>query len=291
VETRSEPRAVACALGATVLFGTIGTARVLGPDASAWTVGAARLLLASALLLAIGVRLAGAPAVRRALTLPATWVAGVAQAAFQVTFLAAVELTGVAVGTLLAIGSAPIWTGLLTRRVNRPWLVATGLAVTGLAVLVLTGGSEFSPPGATLALAAGVSYSVYTASSGTAARTGTPAPAATAGAFVIAAALLSPALALGDLGWLPTAEGLALVGYLALFPTVVAYLLFALALRTLPAATVQTLGLAEPVVATLLGVVLLDERLTPAGFLGVAIVLAALLVLGRATVQRPAQAA
>jgi DME family drug/metabolite transporter len=274
------------ALAAAALFGTIGTARVLGPTASAWTVGAARLLLAAALLVAIGLRYAGAARVRAAFGRPAIWTAGVAQAAFQVTFLGAVELTGVAVGTLLAIGTAPIWTGLLTRQVSRVWVAATSLAVGGLALLVLAGGADFSASGAALALAAGVAYAVYTTASGAAAAAGTPAPAATAGAFAIAAGCLTPALWLGDLGWLPTAEGLALVAYLALAPTVVAYLLFAAALRTLPAPTVQTLGLAEPVIATALGVTLLDERLTPAGVLGAAAVLLALLIVGRADTSR-----
>ena len=40
---------------------------------------------------------------------------GACVAAYQATFFAAVDDTGVAVGTVVAIGSAPVFTGLLAR--------------------------------------------------------------------------------------------------------------------------------------------------------------------------------
>jgi hypothetical protein len=152
-------------------------------------VGALRLLLAATILAAIAARISGGARLVSTLRLRATWVAGIGQAAFQVTFLAAVELTGVAVGTLLAIGTAPVWSGLIARHVTRGWAVATGLAVVGLTLLVGSTGAEFSPSGAALAIGAGLAYAVYTAGSSAAARRGVPPATATAGAFAVAASV------------------------------------------------------------------------------------------------------
>ena len=67
--------------------------------------------------------------------------------------------------------------------------------------------------------------------------------------------------------------------YLGALPTALAYVLFASGLRRLPTATVTTLVLAEPVVATLLAVAVLGERLGLVAGLGCLTVLGALVLL------------
>ena len=54
--------------------------------------------------------------------------------------------------------------------------------------------------------------------------------------------------------------------------TVLAYLLYGRGLRTVPAPAAVTLGLAEPVVAALLGVVVLGEQLTGSALAGLVLV-------------------
>lgn len=280
-------------LAATALFGTIGTARVLGPSASSWSVGSLRLAVAAVVLVVLAARLdrprhrvarsRSVPSLAELIRHRDTWLAGAAQAAFQLTFLTAVELAGVAVSTLVAIGSAPLVTGLLTRAVTRQWLVATALGLTGLGLLVggsVSGAAEDSGTGIALALGAGVAYAGYTtASSRLAARA--PAASVTAAGFVVAAAVLAPALLVTDHAWLLTAAGVAMVAYLALVATALAYLLFVTGLRHVPPATAQTMGLTEPVVATVLGVLVLGEVLRPSGIAGALLVLAGLSVVAR----------
>jgi DME family drug/metabolite transporter len=277
--SRGAPSVVAAA----ALFGTIGTARVLGPDAPAAGVGALRVLLAATLLVVLATPWSAAAGVWRGeLRRRPTLVAGTAQAAFQVTFLAAVVVTGVAVGTLVAIGSAPLVAGLLSRRVTRSWLLATVVAVCGLTLLVLGGGgTRISLPGLLLALGAGASYATYTVSTSAAVDQGAEPRVTTAVAFSLAALLLLPGLLVTDLHWAGSPSGLVMVGYLAVVPTVLAYRLFASGLETVPAASASTLGLAEPVVATVLGVVVLDERLGPLGWCGALLVLAGLVLVAR----------
>ncbi len=156
---------VLCVLAAAALFGTVGTARVLGPPIDATALAAARLGLGSALLVGVALVAGGRFAdLARVVRRPAAMVAAAGMAAFQVTFLAAVQMTGVAVGTLVAIGSAPLFAGLLSGWVTRIWLGATALSVLGLALLVTDGeGSTtgLSWTGTALALGAGASYATY----------------------------------------------------------------------------------------------------------------------------------
>lgn len=278
--SRTPLAGVALVVAATALFGTIGTARVLGPEASSWSVGALRLLVAVVVLVAFAAWRDGRGATWSLVRRRESLLAGAGQAAFQVTFLAAVELAGVAVTTLVAIGSAPLVTGVLTRAVTPRWLAATGVALTGLVLLVAGSVAPLSTPGLLLALGAGLSYSCYTtASSRLAAHA--PAASVTAAGFVVAAALLAPALLVTDNGWVASGAGLLLLGHMSLVATALAYLLFVLGLQRIPAASAQTLGLTEPVVATALGVLVLDERLRPVGLLGAVLVVAGLAALGR----------
>ena len=78
--------------------------------------------------------------------------------------------------------------------------------------------------------------------------------------FGIGAILLLPVLLTGTTAWLHTTDGIALALYLGLVPTALAYVLFARGLLRLDASEVTTLVLAEPLTATVLGALVLDER-------------------------------
>ena len=99
------------------------------------------------------------------------------------------------------------------------------------------------------------------------------------GLFGAGAVLLAPVLAASSPGWLLTVRGAAVTAYLGVVTTAVAYLLYGRGLRSVPAPVAVTLGLAEPVVAALLGLAVLGERLRPEAVAGVALVGLALAVL------------
>ena len=130
--------------------------------------------------------------------------------------------------------------------------------------------------GLALALAAGAAYAGYTVAAKHLLDAGHRAPDVMAAAFGLGGMLLLPLLATQPLGWVATPSGLALALYLGLATTTLAYLLFGRGLRVLPAGPVTTLVLAEPLVATALGVGLLGERLPPSGVAGVALLVAGL---------------
>jgi drug/metabolite transporter, DME family len=138
----SRATAVGSVLAAAVLFGTTGTSQALGPDTTTpLGVGTARLAIGGAALVAVLPLLGGRPrdAVRMWRT-PAGLLAGVCTAGYQVAFFAAVASAGVAVGTLVTIGSGPLFAGLLAwavlgSRPTRGWVAATAACVAGLVLL------------------------------------------------------------------------------------------------------------------------------------------------------------
>jgi DME family drug/metabolite transporter len=219
-------------------------------------------------------------------------IAALSVAPYQPCFFAAVKLSGVALGTLVAIGSAPVFAGLLEiilgDRPTRIWAFATVLAIVGCAVLLAPAGSPMQPLGTLLAVGAGASYAAFSvASRRLLLRLHSP-DAAMATVFVTGAVLLLPVLAAQDLSWLASARGIAMVAWLGLAATAVAYWLYARALVRLSAATATTLDLAEPLTATLLGVLLLGERPGPQAAIGAALIAAGLLLLTLAPQRRRA---
>jgi drug/metabolite transporter, DME family len=287
---------VAVLIGAAA-WGSTGTAAHFAPPgATATSIGAARIAIGGMGLLIVAVSTAAnRQAIARMLTgsggrrprpgivQAGTWravlvLAAAAVAGYQVCFFTAVRETGVAIGTVVAIGSAPGWTGLLTLltggpRPGRRWALATAAAVAGCVVLV-TGGraSGVSLAGVVLALAAGLCYAVYAVAAARMITTGSAEPAVMGLIFGGAAVLLAPVLAASPTGWLLTLRGLAVVGYLGVVTTVLAYLLYGRGLRTVPVPTATTLGLAEPAVAAVLGLVVLHERLTGPAIAGLVLV-------------------
>jgi drug/metabolite transporter, DME family len=268
---------------AAVCFGTTGTAQALGPDAAPITVGASRIAIGGLLLLLVAraVPAVAAPWPRRELA-----VIAVAVAIYQLAFFAAVERTGVAVGTVVALGSAPALAGIAGllldgEPLSRRWANATALACAGVLLLVLAGGdaSSVDPLGIMLAVASGSGYATYTLLAKRLLRLGHAPERVMAASFSLGALLLAPVLVAGDVAWLATGDGLALAIFLGAVPTALAYVLFARGLRHLTPGEAATLTLAEPLTATGLGIVALGERPGAVAAIGAALVLAGLLTL------------
>ncbi len=136
-----------------------------------------------------------------------------------------------------------------------------------------------SPGGVLLALAAGLGYASYTVIAKQLLAAGHSPQTVMGGAFGAGGLLLAPVLVVTAGPWLFTAGGVALVLYLALVPTALAYVLFARGLQQLTAGETATLTLAEPLTAALLGAVVLGERPGAVAVAGAGMVLAGLLAL------------
>ncbi len=271
-------------LGAALLWGTTGTAQAFAPAGfDPKVIGALRLLVG-------GIVLLGLCLYRRELGRLRDWqwppvlLAAAFTASYQLCFFAAVAKTGVAVGTIVGIGSAPIAGGLLGlifrgEQPSRRWLLATLLAIIGCSLLSLSGGEiAIDPLGILLAVGAGVSYAAYTLMIKGLLEKHSP-NAVMAVVVCVGALLLSPVLANCTLDWLLQPRAIGVVLHLGVATMALSYWLFARGLQTVPVGTAVTLSLAEPMTAATLGILILGEHLNPQAFFGISLILAGLVVL------------
>ena len=282
-------------LFSAICFGTTGTAAALGPaNANSLAVGTSRIVIGALLLQLFAL---GKSAGRSPIRLRAWLWAGAGMATYQLTFFAAVHLSGVTVGTVVALGSAPALTGAIdwlwsgTRPRGR-WWIATACAVVGVIILTASKGSltqKHSMLGILLALGAGASYAIFAVCSKEILASGTTFQFAMARVFGIGAIMLAPLLFILPMEWIATPQGAAMAIWLGAVPTAIAYLAYAYGLQSVAPNEAATLTLAEPVTATLFGVLILGERSSLTTWVGVAIVALGLLLLAmqRSTNVRP----
>ena len=281
---------------AACLWGTNGTAQALAPPgAQPIIIGTLRIILGGAALLAFAAWRKTLRDGRHWAILP-TLIAAVSIAAYQIFFFAGVARTGVAVGTIVGIGSTPILAGpigyLVRReRPSRYWAIATCLGIIGCALLIVAGEQiHINLLGIFLAICAGGSYAVFTTLSKGLIEEHAP-EAVMADTFSIGAVLVAPLLLTADLSWLAEASGMLIILHLGVITAAVGYTLYARGLRLIPVSTTATLTLAEPLTAGLLGVFFLHEPLTGSAFLGILLIFSSLVVLSAERVEPSPQAA
>lgn len=286
---------------ACLLWGTTGTAAtLLHDDVSPLAIGAATMGLGGVLLFLtaplMSTRVLRDPVARRWAALGALGVV-----VYPLAFYTGMDLVGVAVGNVVALGSGPVFTALLEwlverERLSARWLVSTALAVLGIVLLALgrDEGGEASSPGAAVlgvavALLAGLAYALYTYASSRAIRSGQPSRGVMGGMFGLGALPLLVVLLVAGAPLLQSWGSVGLTAYLVIGPMFVAYLLFGVGLRSVRSSTATTITLLEPVFATVLAVLVVGERLSAVGWAGFGLVLVGLAVLvtaRRAAVER-----
>ena len=296
VVSSSSVGGVALVSVASMLWGTTGTVQSLGAQGlSPFWVGAAQLAVASVFFaLVLWVTRRSAPAGQAWLPRPATlgmparwfWLASAGTAGYSISFYAGVKLAGVGVGTAVAIGSAPIWAGmiqavLLRQPLSLLWWLGTAVSVAGGVAMVLSKGGgmgTLSVPGLLLCLLAGLSYAGYALVNK---RLVSRVPTRLVNLYVFSGAALLAAPAALLLAGVPrfTASSLMVVAYLGLVVSGVAYVLFSNGLRHITGPTGVTLTLIEPVAAFLLAVWIVGEHQPLASWLGLLAVLAGLMVV------------
>ena len=268
---------------AASLWGTTGTvAHAIGGALSPLTIGAVTMGVGGVVLFAIAGR--GAIGVFRDNRVRGWLIAGaLGVAVYPLAFYSGMDLAGVAVGNILALGTGPVVGALLEWTVDRRppglgWWLAVTVGVAGVIALSTAGhGSTSAEPenlnlGILLALLAGVAYGVFSYAMGKVIDRN-HSPLASAGSVFGLGAL--PLLAVVAAGATEIARsGQAALGllYLVVFPMVISYLLYSRALAVLTSSSVLTLALVEPAVATVLAVVVVGERFDLTGVIGLVLI-------------------
>jgi len=294
--------AIFAVIAAAALFGTTGTAQALGPDGtSVWVVGTIRIALGALTLwlFALITRQQKAVIDRSAVVLVA--IGGCGAAIYQPAFFAGVEQCGVAIGTVIALGSGPMFAGFIDKVVRKQqlgtrWYLGTATMLIGVAVLVATsrdttGPTQLSVTGVLSALAAGLGYAIYAQATGSLIELKLSSTTALALQFSVAATVLTPFMLIDVVSstapsWIWSGSGSVMLLHLGVLTAGVAYVLYGWGLRTLPVSTAVSITLVEPLTAAGSAFLLLGERLSATGGAATIIVLVGLVVLtvtGRAS--------
>ncbi|MGP3990646.1 DMT family transporter [Streptomyces sp. 3N207] len=284
-----------CVLVASVLWGTTGTAATFAPAVGPLAIGAVAMGLGGLLqALTAAPRIAReAPGLRtqRGVVL----LGAVAVGAYPLAFYSAMHLAGVAAGTVVSIGSAPLASAVIERavdkrRLTRRWLTGAALGLSGTVLLCMAeaaqahSGTGARSVGATvlgvgLGLVAGFTYALYAWAAYRLISRGVTSGAAMGAVFGLGGLLLLPVLLVTGAPLLTSWSNAAVGAYMALVPMFLGYVLFGWGLAHVPASTATTLSLLEPAVAAVLAVLVVGERLPLLGWVGIALVVGCLAVL------------
>ena len=241
--------------------------------------------------------IAARPILASATSLRSEWrtvaLGSVAVAAYPLAFYSSMHLAGVAVGTVVSIGSAPLASAVIERMMDKirftvRWAAGAVLGVSGAVLLCLAEAGSAEPAtdtawsmaaGVGLGLIAGLTYALYSWAAHRLINTGIPSPPVMGAVFGIGGLLLMPVLAVTGAPLIASWQNLSVGLYMALIPMFAGYVLFGLGLARVRASTATTVSLAETVVAALLAVVVVGERLPAMAWAGAALVAGSLFVL------------
>ena len=274
-----------------VLWGTTGTAASLAEDVGPLAIGAVSLGVGGLLQALIA-----APDLWRTHTLlkehrGLVVLGGLAVFTYPLAFYSSMHLAGVAVGTVISLASAPLAAGVIEKFTGGAslgpwWSSAAGLGITGAVLISAASGSDDTTAdgsaalaGIALGLLAGVSYALYAWVAFRLMLAGTGRAAAMGSVFGVGGALLVPVLLVTGTPLLNSATTLGVAAYISLVPMFLGYVLFGYGLTRLSPSTATTVTLLEPAVAALLAVLVVGERLTPLGWIGLVLIGLVLLIL------------
>lgn len=280
------------AMGAA-LWGTAGVAGALTARYSSlsWpAISSVRLLLGGLLMLVLTAITGELRRVQRTSESVRRIVAtGVATAIYATAYFQAVPLVGVAVATVVCLGSAPVavavYTAIRERRLpSRPTTLALLAALAGLGLVsnpsTPAGDQRWFGLGLALALLSGLAFAASTVVNQRTVPGLTPRPLI-ATSLTLAGLLSAPLGLLGGADFTTvTAPAWATIAFLVIFQTVIAYLAYFGGLQAgLPATTAVIVLLLEPLTATVLAMLILHEQLTLPVLLGMVLLMIAVVLV------------
>jgi drug/metabolite transporter (DMT)-like permease len=192
----------------------------------------------------------------------------------------------------LLVATVPLWllgidAMLNHARLGLAPLAGLALGLVGVGLLSGLGGSSghTSVAGVVIILIAAFTWALGTIMTRRVAIPSSPALASGMELLCGGAALLVLSAATGEFGSVHLAQISArswlALGYLIVFGSIIAFSAYGIAVRALPTPTVATYAYVNPVIAVLLGTLILNERLTPAMLGGGVLIVGAVVLVVR----------
>ncbi|WP_333917869.1 DMT family transporter [Vibrio crassostreae] len=278
-------------LFASILWGTTGTAASFAPDLSPLAIGAFSM--------GVGGLMQAGLAYRKILFVfdkllhnkKLLAVSALALAVYPLAFYSSMKLSGVAIGTVVSIATAPFFSALLEcliskdNNINKRWLTSFAIGVVGIGLLVFSesssesdSGDDLKLLGIGLGLLAGLCYAIYSWATKALIDKGIKSQAAMGSIFGLGAMLLLPTLWFTGENLFSSQTNVLVISYLTLIPQCLGYVAFSFGLRHVTASSANLLTLFEPVVAAVLAVCVVGELIPFTGWLGMSLIVLCLLI-------------
>ena len=202
-------------------------------------------------------------------------------------YFAAIRMMTMSEAAIL-LYTSPIWVVLMSalffhEKVTRRKLLALALAFAGCALVSGIGGGELNPLGVLVGVGSGIAYGLYSILGSVALRRYPPETVSAYTFFIAAIAVLLISRPAELVRKMAAADGLAGLILLTLatgaVTAFVPFLIYTIGLNRVQASHAAILATVEPLVATVLGIIVYHEQLRTATLLGIACILGAILAL------------
>ncbi|MGB3724761.1 MAG: EamA family transporter [Glaciecola sp.] len=276
---------------ASLLWGTTGTAASYAPNVSALGIGAFSMGIGGVLLV-LAARRQLFIDYKRILQHPWVLLLGAASVAiYPLAFYSSMRLSGVAIGTVVSIASAPFFAAVLERVISNKaisiqWILSFVIGAVGIALLALgkvdnvevAYNVQAQTLGIVLGCVAGLTYAGYSYAAKRLIEAGVHSTSSMSAMFGIAAMFLLPSLLFTGDNLFSSATNTSVSLYMAIVPMFIGYLLFGFGLNYVDASKATLITLIEPVIATILAVLIVGEQFTGIGAVGILLVMVCLLM-------------
>lgn len=276
---------------ASFLWGTTGTAASFSPDVSSLAIGAFSMGVGGVLLV-FTARSKLFIDYKLMLKQPKVLFLGAFSVAiYPLAFYSSMRLSGVAIGTVVSIATAPFFAAIFERIINKKhmtkqWILSFIIGAIGIVLLTLgkdqSNHAVYSAHqqiiGVLLGCIAGLTYAGYSWAARRLIESGVHSQSSMSGLFGCAALLLLPSLWFTGDNLFSSSVNTSVSLYMAVIPMFLGYLLFGFGLNFIHASKATLITLIEPLVATVLSVFIIGEKFKVIGWVGVALVSLCLLM-------------
>lgn len=283
-------------LSAAFLWGTTGTIATFAPNLSPLAIGAAAMGGGGLLQVILARKSIKNNIAQINSNLVILAIGVISVFIYPLAFYSSMHLAGITIGTVVSIGTAPLFTALLERffdhkKLSIKWFICFVLGISGVILLSL-GDSHSSISsgqikndgqilGIFLGALAGLTYALYSWIAKKLIDRGIDSKASMGLIFGIGSLFLLPTLFFTGGNLFDENINIYVVGYMILIPMFLGYVLFGYGLKTVPASKAITLTLFEPLVAAVLAIALVGEELAPIGWIGMIFISLCLALLSK----------
>ncbi len=277
-------------LFAAVLWGTTGTAASFASQLNALAIGAFAMGIGGVLLATMARKKLFNDAGKLVILKKELIIGALAVATYPLAFYSSMQFAGVAIGTVVSIGSAPFATALLERLFSKKstldnrWFLSVVIGLIGIILLTYSEnmgslqGDTHSDKimGVLLGIIAGVTYAIYSWVARSMIEKGVQSESAMGSLFALSAFILLPSLLITGEHLFLNLTNIMVVCYMAVIPMFIGYLAFSFGLRYVHASKATLLTLFEPVVAAVLAVLIVGESISLIGWIGIGLIMTCL---------------